>query len=70
MHKEEIFGELLQRLAELGIEPTNALEKLPAVVELREWACAVSTSMDEDDEDIGELAAPPATGEEQQVLAI
>jgi hypothetical protein len=70
MHKEEIFGELLQRLAELGIEPTNALEKLPAVVELREWSSAVSTSMDEDDEDIGELAAPPPTGEEQQVLAI
>ncbi|QHG23884.1 AAA domain-containing protein [Pseudomonas sp. DTU12.1] len=70
MHKEEIFGELLQRLAELGIEPTNALEKLPAVVELREWASAVSTSMEEDDEDIGELTVPPATGEEQQVLTI
>ncbi|WP_439958871.1 hypothetical protein, partial [Pseudomonas neuropathica] len=41
MHKEEIFGELLQRLAELGIEPTNALEKLPAVVELREWSSVV-----------------------------
>lgn len=70
MHKEEIFEELLQRLVELGIEPTNALEKIPAVVELREWSTADSTSQDEEEEDFGDHAALTSTDEEQQALAI
>ncbi len=70
MHKEEIFEELLQRLVELGIEPTNALEKIPAVVELREWSTAGSTSLDEEEEDFGGQAALPSTDEEQHALAI
>ncbi len=48
MHKEEIFDELLQCLAELGIEPTGALDKLPALVELRTWT---ETSLDAADRD-------------------
>jgi len=55
MHKDEIFDELLQRPAELGIEPTNALEKLPAVVEQREWSSAVSAELDDRDADITDL---------------
>lgn len=53
MHKDEIFDELLLRLAELGIEPTN--EKLPAVVEQREWSSAVSAELDDKDADITDL---------------
>lgn len=41
MNKEEIFEELVQRLTSMGIEPIGALEKLPSVVEYREWAPAV-----------------------------
>ncbi len=37
LHKDEIFEELLKRLAQLGIEPTGALDRLPALVEFREW---------------------------------
>jgi very-short-patch-repair endonuclease len=38
LHQDEIFEELLERLAELGIEPTAAVDKLPALVEFREWS--------------------------------
>ncbi|MCD5996349.1 AAA family ATPase [Pseudomonas sp. CDFA 602] len=38
MNKDEIFNELLERLAELGIEPTGTMDKLPALVEFREWS--------------------------------
>ncbi|WP_346656577.1 AAA domain-containing protein [Pseudomonas sp. SWRI51] len=65
MHKEEIFAELLERLAELGIEPTHSLDKLPAVVELREWSPAVTAAQDDEDEDIEILDALKIAGEEQ-----
>ena len=70
MHKEEIFAELLQRLDDLGIEPTHALEKLPAVVELREWSTAATACQDDEDEDVGILEALSIAGEEQQALPI
>jgi hypothetical protein len=65
MHKEEIFAELLQRLADLGIEPTHALDKLPAVVELREWSPAVTSSQDDEDDDIEVLEALTIADKEQ-----
>lgn len=55
LHKDEIFGELLQRLAELGIEPTGALDQLPRLVESREW---VSPSGENADQPTSEEAAP------------
>lgn len=47
LHKDEIFEELLQRLAELGIEPTGALDKLPTLVEFREWSSGADTGADQ-----------------------
>lgn len=67
MHKEEIFAELLQRLADLGIEPTHALDKLPAVVELREWSPTITSSEDDEDEDIEVLNPLTIAGEEQEL---
>ncbi|MEG5262718.1 AAA domain-containing protein [Pseudomonas sp. JDS28PS106] len=55
LHKDEIFEELLQRLAELGIEPTGALDQLPTLVEFREWT---NPSRDEAYPPTGEEGAP------------
>lgn len=70
MHKDEIFEELLQRLAELGIEPTNALDKLPAVVELREWSSSELIERYEEDFDITDADSQPGTGERQEALQL
>jgi hypothetical protein len=37
MRIEEVFEELLETLERMGIEPIGALEKLPTLVEHREW---------------------------------
>lgn len=59
MHKEEIFDELLQRLAELGIEPTGALEKLPTLVELRTWTGSSIDGVAQKELDEEEFESPP-----------
>lgn len=38
MRKDEVFKELLERLAAMGIEPLGALERAPTLVESRQWA--------------------------------
>lgn len=40
MRKDEVLDELLQRLAAMGIEPLGTLEKIPSLVEYREWTPA------------------------------
>ncbi|MFC0695603.1 AAA domain-containing protein [Paraburkholderia humisilvae] len=37
LRKEEVFEELVERLTAMGIEPIGALERLPGLVEYREW---------------------------------
>ncbi|MBK3780105.1 very short patch repair endonuclease [Paraburkholderia aspalathi] len=37
LRKEEVFGELVERLTSMGIEPLGALSALPAIVESRVW---------------------------------
>jgi hypothetical protein len=37
LRKEEVFEELVERLTSMGIEPVGALERLPRLVEYREW---------------------------------
>lgn len=37
MSKEVVFAELLQRLDAMGIEPIGALERIPILVERREY---------------------------------
>ena len=37
LRQEEVLAELLQRLAAMGIEPLGKLEKIPSLVEYREW---------------------------------
>ena len=40
LRKEEVFEELVERLTAMGIEPIGALERLPSLVEYREWSPA------------------------------
>lgn len=42
LRKEEVFGELVERLAAMGIEPLGALERAPRLVEKRVWKLAPS----------------------------
>lgn len=42
LNKEEIFLELVSRLAAMGIEPLGALESIPSLVEKRTWAKPIS----------------------------
>ncbi|HHK5177295.1 TPA: hypothetical protein ACQT19_005992 [Pseudomonas aeruginosa] len=58
MHKDEIFEELLQRLAELGIEPTGALDKMPALVEMRTWTASSADGAREKEPDEEGLESP------------
>jgi very-short-patch-repair endonuclease len=37
LRKDEVFETLVQRLTSMGIEPLGALERLPSLVEYREW---------------------------------
>lgn len=48
LHKQEVFDELLGRLRAMGIEPLGALERIPSLVEYREWR---ETSRQEPKED-------------------
>lgn len=37
LRREDVLGELLAQLANMGIEPLGALERVPSLVEYREW---------------------------------
>jgi very-short-patch-repair endonuclease len=37
LRKEEVFGELLDRLTTMGIEPIGAMDRIPSLVEKRVW---------------------------------
>ena len=43
LNKQEIFLELVSRLAAMGIEPLGALESIPSLVEKRVWAKKIET---------------------------
>lgn len=40
LRKEEVFGELVERLGAMGIEPLGALDRAPRMVEKRVWRLA------------------------------
>lgn len=42
LRKEEVFGELVERLAAMGIDPLGALDRAPSLVEKRVWKLAPS----------------------------
>lgn len=37
MRKDEVLGELLERLSAMGIEPVGAIDRAPSFVEKRTW---------------------------------
>lgn len=47
LHKQEVFDELLGLLRAMGIEPLGALERIPSLVEYREWREIPATSPEE-----------------------
>lgn len=49
IRKDEVLQELLERLASLGIEPLGTLDKIPALVEYREWQPPSAEEEDSDD---------------------
>jgi hypothetical protein len=42
LRRDEVLGELLERLSVMGIEPLGALERAPQVVERRVWMATQS----------------------------
>lgn len=68
MNQDEIFAELLQRLAELGIEPTAALDRLPALVEFREWSGEADAIPGEEESGEPEAGADPAVDPQEAVV--
>lgn len=58
MHKDEIFEELVERLAAMGIEPIGALKCLPTLVEYREWI-GLTEELEEDELEVS-VAEPVA----------
>jgi very-short-patch-repair endonuclease len=47
LRKNEVFGELLERLGALGIEPIGAIDRAPSLVEKRIWEPEVVEEEDE-----------------------
>lgn len=61
MRRDEVLQELLERLAAMGIEPLGILDKIPALVEYREWKPA--TAANDDSDDLTALALEEAIAE-------
>ena len=38
LHRDDVLTELLERLGAMGIEPIGATDRVPSLVERREWA--------------------------------
>lgn len=68
LNKDEIFEELLQRLTELGIEPTGAVDKLPALVEFRAWTRDADVATDEDESEEREAGTDSAVDSEEALV--
>jgi hypothetical protein len=50
LRKDEVFGELIDRLTAMGIEPIGSLDRLPTLVERRVWTPPAA----EDDDDVSQ----------------
>lgn len=61
LRKEEVFGELLERMTAMGIEPLGALDRAPSLVEKRTWKAAVNE---------GEVVDPVGDALEDAVVAV
>jgi len=48
LRKEEVFGELVERLAAMGIDPLGALDRAPSLVEKRVWKRVVDDDTEGD----------------------
>jgi len=49
LRKDEVLGELLERLAAMGIEPLGAMERAPSLVEKRTWLKKIEECDEADD---------------------
>jgi very-short-patch-repair endonuclease len=49
LRKEEVFGELRERLAAMGIEPIGSMDRVPSLVEKRTWHPPATEGSDEVD---------------------
>ncbi|MHB2019857.1 MAG: AAA domain-containing protein [Candidatus Xenobia bacterium] len=50
LRKDEVFGELVERLTAMGIEPLGALDRVPSLVERRRWVAPKTEGRDAVDE--------------------
>jgi very-short-patch-repair endonuclease len=49
LRKEEVFGELVERMTAMGIEPIGSMDRLPSLVEKRSWHLPAVEGSDEVD---------------------
>jgi hypothetical protein len=49
LRKDEVLGELLDRLTAMGIEPLGALERAPTLVDKRVWEPPVVADEEKDE---------------------
>jgi very-short-patch-repair endonuclease len=56
LRRDAVLGELLAQLARMGIEPLGAIERIPSLVEYREWGRAPAGTDDAADDAAGEPA--------------
>lgn len=49
LHREEVLGELLERLSAMGIEPLGAIERSPSLVEKRIWSMQTYSAEEQDE---------------------
>ena len=54
LRKEEVFGELVERLSAMGISPLGALDKVPSLVEKRAWKAPIKDKNDPVDDALTE----------------
>ncbi|HTB35430.1 MAG TPA: hypothetical protein VK777_00020, partial [Reyranella sp.] len=47
LRKEEAFGELMERLTAMGIEPIGSMDRVPSLVEKRTWHPPATEGSDE-----------------------
>jgi very-short-patch-repair endonuclease len=50
LRKEDVFGELIERLSAMGVEPLGALDRAPSLVEKRTWKAVSSTEREDVDQ--------------------
>ena len=47
LHRDEVFGELIERLATMGIEPLGSVDRAPSLVQKRVWSASNEAEADE-----------------------